>query len=40
MIRKILRVAAWIAAIELVALITGTMISRKLSKGDEGSNDF
>ena len=40
MIRKLMRAAVWLAAIELAALIAGLAISKKLTRGDGNSNEF
>ncbi len=38
--RKILRVLAWITFVEILGFVIGQVISRKLTKGDEMSDDF
>ena len=38
--RKILRVLAWIAFVEIMGFVVGQVISRKLTKGDEMSDEF
>lgn len=40
MSRKLLRVILWTLAIQIVAFIVGTIISRKMTRGDEDSDDF
>jgi predicted membrane protein len=40
MSRKLLRVVAIIFAIQVVGFIVGSLISRKMTKGDEDSDDF
>ena len=38
--RKVLRVLAWIAFIEIIGFVVGQIITRKLTKGDETSDEF
>jgi predicted membrane protein len=38
--RKILRVFAWVAFIEIIGFVVGQIITRKLTKGDETSDEF
>jgi hypothetical protein len=40
MVRKLVRAAVWLVAIELAALIAGPAISKKLTRGDGDSNEF
>lgn len=38
--RKILRVLAWIALVEIMGYVVGQIITKKLTKGDETSDEF
>lgn len=38
--RKLLRVMLWLLAIQIIGAIVGTVISKKLTRGNEDSDDF
>ncbi|MDH3189186.1 MAG: cell wall-active antibiotics response protein [Acidimicrobiia bacterium] len=40
MFRKLVRVALWVVAVQAAAFIVGQILSRKLTKGDEQSDEF